>query len=119
MSHLVTIQTEIRDANAIRAAQRRLGWEVGANWQTIKFYSGQAEGWAINAPGWRYPIVATADGTLHYDNYNGRWGNQKHLDAFRQAYAVEKSKLEARRKGYSVTEKSLPNGDVKLEVAVP
>ena len=47
------------------------------------------------------------------------WGDQKHLDAFLQAYAVEKAKLEARRKGYQVTERKLPNGSVKLEVNVP
>ena len=119
MSHIVTIQTEIKDINAIRAAQQRLGWETCADWQTVELYSGEVTGWAINAPGWTYPIVASADGKLHYDNYNGRWGDQKHLDAFKQAYAVEKAKLEARRKGYSVQERNMPNGDVKLEVSVP
>jgi len=40
------------------------------------------------------------------------------MDGFLQAYAIEKAKLEARRKGYSVTEKKLPNGSIKLEVKV-
>jgi hypothetical protein len=46
------------------------------------------------------------------------WGEQKHLDAFLQAYAVEKAKIEARRKGHSVTEQSLADGSIKLIVRV-
>ncbi len=33
--------------------------------------------------------------------------------------AIEKAKLEARRKGYQVTEHKLPNGSVRLSIAVP
>jgi hypothetical protein len=33
-------------------------------------------------------------------------------------YAVERAKIEARRKGYSVTEQKLDNGAIKLTVAV-
>jgi hypothetical protein len=55
---------------------------------------------------------------LKFDNYNGRWGEQKHLDSFLQSYAVEKSKIEARRKGHSVTESQLVDGSVKLTINV-
>ena len=48
--------------------------------------------------------------------YQGRWGAEVHLDAFRQAYAVEKTHLEARRQGHTVQERSLADGSVKLTI---
>jgi hypothetical protein len=35
-----------------------------------------------------------------------------------QAYAVEKAKLEARRKGHTTTEQQLADGSIKLKVQV-
>ena len=46
------------------------------------------------------------------------WGDRKHLDAFLQAYAIEKVRLEARRKGHCVTERALANGSVKLTIQI-
>ena len=45
-------------------------------------------------------VFDTATGQARYDNYSGRWGDQQHLDAFLQAYAVERTKIEARRKAF-------------------
>ncbi len=42
------------------------------------------------------------------------WGAQRSLDLFLQAYAVEKAKLEARKRGHNVTEQSLADGSIKL-----
>ena len=39
-----------------------------------------------------------------------------HLDRFLQLYAVEKAKLEARAKGYPVTEQALEDGGIKLQI---
>jgi hypothetical protein len=55
---------------------------------------------------------------VRYDNYNGRWGEQAQLDRFLQAYAVEKAKIEARKRGHTVTEQSLTDGSIKLTVSV-
>jgi len=52
-------------------------------------------------------VIDTLTGTIRYDNYEGSWGEQKHLDRFLQMYAVDKAKLEARKKGYTVTEQAL------------
>ncbi|EMI22566.1 hypothetical protein RMSM_00504, partial [Rhodopirellula maiorica SM1] len=41
---------------------------------------------------------------------------QERLDEFLQVYAVEKTKIEARRNGYSVTEQSLKDGSIKLSL---
>ena len=55
---------------------------------------------------------------LKFDNYGGAWGDQKELDRFLQAYAIEKTRIEARKKGYTVTEQSLKDGSIKLTVQV-
>ena len=46
------------------------------------------------------------------------WGNPQQLDGFLQIYAVEKTKLEARKRGHSVTEQALADGSIKLTVQV-
>ena len=118
MSHIVTIKTEIRDAVAVRLACQRLKLPLpveGAH----RLFSGQVTGLGMQLPDWRYPVVCELDsGQLKYDNYNGRWGKQEHLDGFLQAYAVEKAKIEARRKGHSVSEMSLEDGSIKLTINV-
>ena len=118
MSHIVTIQTEVRDANAVRAACQRLQLPQPTS-GTHKMYSGQITGLAVQLPKWLYPLVCQVDtGELKFDLYNGRWGDPKNLDAFLQAYAVERAKIEARRKGHAVTEQALADGSIKLIVRV-
>jgi hypothetical protein len=116
MSHIVTIETEIRDAAAVRAACERLKLPApidGAH----ELFSGTVQGLGIQLPNWQYPVVCHLDtGKVEFDNFGGDWGDQKELDRYLQAYAVEKAKLEARRKGYSVTEQSLPNGSIRVSI---
>ena len=118
MSHTVTIKTEIRDATAVRAACQRLSLpEPVPGKHTL--YSGAVEGLAVRLPGWKYPAVADlATGQVHFDNFRGQWGDQKHLDKFLQAYAVERCRIEARRKGHGITEQLLADGSIKLTVQV-
>jgi hypothetical protein len=118
MSHIVEIKTEVRDAVAIGSACQRLKLEAPTQ-GTAKLFSSSATGVIVKLPGWRYPVVfTTASGEAQFDNYNGRWGKQARLDQFLQAYAVEKARLEARRKGHTVTEQALADGSIKLTVSV-
>ena len=118
MSHIVEIRTEVRDANGVRAACDRLRLEPPVEGKA-KLFSREVEGLAVLLPDWRYPVVfKTATGEAQYDNYEGRWGEQSRLDQFLQAYAVEQTKIEARRKGHSVSEQSLADGSIKLTVQV-
>ena len=72
----------------------------------------------MRLPDWDYPVVANlASGELAYDNMNGYWGDRKELDRFLQAYAVEKCRIEARRRA-SVTEQQLADGSIKVTVQV-
>jgi hypothetical protein len=116
MSHLVTIQTKVHDPAAVAAACRRLGLPA-AEHGTAPLFSGAATGLVVRLPGWHYPaVIDTLTGVVRYDNYAGRWGEQKELDRFLQTYAVEKVKLEARKKGYQVSEQALADGAIKLQV---
>jgi hypothetical protein len=116
MSHIVTITTRVHDPVAVHAACRRLGLaEPVAG--TAELFSGTATGLLVHLPDWQYPaVVDPLTGTMHYDNYNGLWGDQAHLDRFLQAYAVEKARLEARKKGYAVHEQQLSDGSIRLHI---
>ena len=118
MSHIVKIKTEVRDATAVRAACQRRQLPVPVD-GTHNLFSDQATGLAVQLPDWRYPVVCElTSGQLLYDNYNGRWGDQQQLDAFLQAYAVERARIEARKQRHTVTEQQLTDGSVKLTINV-
>jgi hypothetical protein len=118
MSHVVTVKCEIRDPAAVRAACGRLGLAEPIQ-GTVRLFSGEATGLAVQLPDWQYAVVAElATGQLRYDNFGGRWGDQKHLDRFLQAYAVERARLEARKKGCVCTEQTLADGSIKLTIQV-
>lgn len=118
MSHVVEIKTQVKDIAAVQAACRRLKLPEPQQ-RTVTLFSAEVTGLAVELPGWQYPVVCnTATGELKYDNYNGRWGQQAHLDQFLQASAVEKAKIEARRQGHSVSEQLLTDGSIRVQIAV-
>ena len=118
MSHIVEIKTEIRDEAAVKAACTRLQIPTPEH-KTVRLFNATATGLCVQLPGWSYPLVADLQtGQLRYDNYNGHWDEQARLNAFLQAYAVEKAKIEARKKGHSVSETRLQDGSIRVTVRV-
>ena len=118
VSHIVEIQTEVRDEAAVRAACQRLRLPEPVH-GSHRLFSAEVTGLGVNLPDWRYPAVCQLDtGEIRYDNYGGRWGEQQHLDRFVQMYAVEKAKAEARRWGNTCTEQRLADCSIKLTVNV-
>jgi len=118
VSHVVHIQTQIRDRAAAEAACVRLGLPPPQH-RAVQLFSAQAEGLAVELPGWVYPLVCDLRaGTIQYDNYDGRWGEQRQLHRFLQAYAAERARLEARRLGHTLTEQTLADGSIKLTIHV-
>ena len=116
MSHIVSIKTRVTDPAALAAACQRLGLEAPVQ-GTAALYSSQAAGLIVRLPGWHYPaVVDPSNGDVKYDNYNGAWGSQSELDRLLQAYAVEKTRAEARRAGHTLTEQRLGDGSVKLTI---
>ncbi len=118
MSHIVQIQTQVRDPVAVQAACQRLGLPQPIQ-QTVRLFAAEVTGLTVQLPSWRYPVVCDlAHGQIEFDNYGGAWGDQAKLDQFLQAYAAEKSKLEARRRGHTVTEQALTDGSIRLTIQV-
>jgi len=116
VSHVVQIQTEVRDPVAIRAACNRLELPEPVQGE-FQLFSSTATGWAVWLPEWRYPVVCdVSTARVAYDNFEGRWGRRQELDRFLQCYAVEKTKIEARRKNYAVSEQALADGSIKLTI---
>ncbi len=118
MSHIVQITTQVTDEAAVKAACMRLQLPAPEH-KTVRLFSATATGLCVQLPGWRYPVVADLKtGKLAYDDYQGHWGEQKHLDAFLQAYAVCKATSEARKRGHSVSETRLEDGSIRVLVRV-
>ena len=118
MSHIVEIQTEIRDGAALRLACERLKLPPPVD-GTHRLFSDHATGLAVQLPGWTYPVVCNlAVGRIQYDNFEGTWGDPRKLGIFLQTYAVEEARLEARRAGHTVTEQPLADGSIRLSIQV-
>jgi len=118
VSHVVQIQTQVRDPAAIGLACQRL--ELPAPVEgTFQLYTAKESGLGVQLRGWRYPVVCQpATGELKYDNFGGHWGAPSELDRFLQGYAVERARIEARRQGHTVTEQPLTDGGIKLTITI-
>ena len=115
-STISTIQTQVKDAAAVRAACQRLALPEPVQVK-VKLVSGEVEGVAVKLPEWTYPVVCDlASGHIKFNNWGGRWGDQTHLDSFLQAYAVEEAKIEAHRRGCGISETALADGSIKLTI---
>ena len=57
MSHVVSIETRVRDIGALRAACRRLGVTEPVL-ETVQLFSGKETGYCVRLPEWRYPVAA-------------------------------------------------------------
>jgi hypothetical protein len=116
MSHVVSLQTKVHDPVAVAAACQRLNLAPPRQ-GTAELFSGEAEGLIVQLAGWHYPVVIdTLSGVVRYDNFQGYWGDQQQLDRFLQIYAVETVRLEGRKKGYTVSEQTLQDGSIKLNI---
>jgi len=112
------VETQIRDVIALRQACNHLQLEPPIH-KTYELYNSTETGWGVHLRDWKYPVVFKVETSeAAFDNYEGRWGNPERLDELIQRYAAEKTKIEARRQGYTVTEQSLADGSVKLTVCV-
>ena len=71
MSHVVQIQTQVRDAAAVRAGCARLKLPEPKT-ENVKLFSETVSGLAVRLPDWRYPVVFNTDtGDTKFDNYEG------------------------------------------------
>ena len=123
MSHISKIELEVKDLGILGQASSRLGLELLKNSKTFKWSGQEAQcDHCIRVPGADYQIgVLNRNGSyeLNCDFYD------KNLEKvigpkgglLKQAYAVEKTRIEARKKGYSVIERQTQNG-IQLHVRI-
>lgn len=77
MSHIVMIDTEIRDIRAVQSACARLDLPA-PNPGEVQFLSGKVSGLLVHLTSWKFPVVCQLQtGALKYDDYEGRWGERK------------------------------------------
>lgn len=116
MSHIVKIECRLHDPVAVAAACQRLNLPAPVH-GTAELFSGQVTGLLVQLPGWQYPaVINTATGEISYDSFGGTWGEERFLQQFLQMYAVEVAKLEARKKGYLVSEHALQDGSIRVQI---
>jgi hypothetical protein len=121
MSHISKIELEVKDLGVLKQACNRLGLELIRGQTHFKWYGKDAScDHVIKVPEADYEIgVINQKGRYDlscdfYDrNIEKVIGPQGGL--LKQAYAVEKTKIEVRRKGYTVLEQSTDTG-VQLRV---
>lgn len=123
MSHITTVQTQIRDLDALRAALERLGCRLEGP-GTIRGYfreMGHAD-YIIRLPNTEYTVglVRQTDGTyrLEADLWAGHVERVLGLRYGRllQEYAVEVVTRSAARRGRQVKSERLPDGKVRITI---
>jgi len=123
MSHISKIELEVRDLGVLAQACARLGLELQRDRTTFKWYGQQGTcDHRIRVPGTDYQVgVRARDGRyeLVCDFFDRSLAKALGPNGglLKQAYAVEKTRLEARRKGYSVLEQPTETG-LRLRIRV-
>ena len=121
MSHISRIELEVRDLGILGQACSRLGLDLIRDRRSFKWYGKESScDHAIMIPGANYEIGVVKNNGLYelncdfFDrNIEKVIGSQGGL--LKQAYAVTKTRVEARRKGYSVLERKTENS-IQLHV---
>lgn len=122
MSHFTTIQTQIRDVSALRAACQEMGFTVEAKTQARGYGSNRIPGDLMIRLKGPYDIAVNQqqDGTfgLATDWWAGHVEREvgPNYGRLLQLYAVHKAQAEARRKGYTTRRLTLGDNSIKLVI---
>lgn len=122
MSHFTSIQTQIRDLDALADACKELGVELVRGGEA-RGYAGQTrKGEAIIKLKGPYDIALNRQEDGNYalttDWWNGHVEKEvgTNFSKLIQLYGVHKAMREAKKKGYLTSRKTLPNGSIKLTI---
>lgn len=122
MSHFTTIQTQVRDVNALREACRELGLELQENAEARGYGSNTRKGDLVIKLKGPYDIAGTRQPDGTYQLATDWWGGHVEKEVgigfgkLLQLYGVYKAQAEARRKGYTTRRQALKNGRIKLVI---
>ena len=121
MSHLATIQLEVTDLDSLSKACQQIGLTLIQGKTTFKWFNGDGEcQHAIEVPGASYEIGIVLEDkgyVLQTDFFDKgiEAAIGKNGGLLKQRYAVERTRSEAKRKGYRIIEKQTDNG-IRLHV---
>ena len=120
MSHFTTIQTQIKDMEALREACRELGVELLQDAEARGYGSARQRGeFVIRLQGpYDVALHRQTDGAygLSTDWWDGHVEKEvgQGYGKLLQLYGVHKATIEARKKGLSVMRRQQQNGSIKL-----
>jgi len=123
MSHFATIETQIKDIEALKAACNELGLSVAQNGQARGYGGKTHQGEFVIKLKGPFDIALNRQATGAYQLTTDWWDGHvekevgKNFGRLIQLYGVHKTNIEVRRKGYSVSRCSLNNGAIKLTIA--
>ncbi len=122
MSHFTTIQTQIRDLDALADACRELGVECTTGITARGFAGNTREGEAVIKLKGPYDIAVNKATETSYGLTTDWWGGHvekevgKDYSRLLQLYGVYKASREARKRGYTVRRQSIKDGSIKLAI---
>ncbi len=124
MSHFTEIKTQVRDINALRAACDELGLTLLDNAHARGYGHRTRAGEHVIRLKGPYDIAVnkTPDGS--YGLTTDWWGGHVEREVganygrLLQLYGVHKTRLEARRKGYTLKRQTLADGAIKLTIGL-
>lgn len=121
MSHFTTIQTQVRDLDALADACRELGVELTTG--TARGFGGNTRrGDAVIRLNGPYDIAVHKTSGDSYELTTDWWNGHvekevgKDYGKLLQLYGVYKASREARKRGYTVRRQSLKDGSIKLAI---
>ena len=122
MSHFATVETQVRDAAALRSACTELGLEVLEKAAARGYGNNSVNGDLVIRLKGPYDIALNRQKDGNYGLTTDWWDGHVETEVgagygrLLQLYAVHKAQIEARRKGLSVRRQALVDGSVKLTI---
>jgi hypothetical protein len=130
MSHLATVDIEVRDLDALQEACQRVGVELVRDQKKFRNFAGRMDDClhAIRVPGdekaYEMGLIKREDGRPGFDITTDWWAGGKGLFTkvgigarlLKQAYATVVAKREAIRQGFRVQEIPGKNGSIQLRM---
>jgi hypothetical protein len=122
MSHFTTIQTQVRDEAALRAACEELGLEVMTNTEARGYGRNHRHGELVIKLNGPYDIAVNRQPDTSFGLTTDWWGGHvekevgKTYGKLLQLYGICKAQAEARRKGYTTRRQALKDGSIKLTI---
>jgi hypothetical protein len=120
MSHFATITTQIKDVEALKMACAEMGFDVVPDCQARGYSDNRQKGEYVIRLRGPYDIAVNRqpDGTygLTTDWWNGHVEKEvgSNYGKLLQLYAVHKTRLEAKKKGFTVQRQALGDGSIRL-----